>query len=379
MRYRAGLTLSAVTIPVATVIVLLSGHRPAIAAQTCTADDFAIVMDQTGAKLSALSAKNTRAIREKAKRLNVGKSAPPASADGLPLSRGVRASVSRLNARIDDLLSRMDRLGDLSTGTAADCQRLDELKTTASALLDVLHQRYKLIDKDLTAQFAPPKRPGRKQVATGPSAKPARPPARSQPKPQPWTTTTTINADPANGPPDQLAANLPPVPRQPARGNDTFSIAEIRDAGHGFFGTISTSLANVINYTFQKVGRPTGYILGREGGGAFIAGLRYGKGRLIMKRYGAQKVYWRGPSLGYDAGAEGSRTMFLIYNLSKPAQLFNRFSGGDGAAYLFGGVGITFLTNGNIVLAPIRSGIGLRLGASVGYLKFSSRPGWNPF
>lgn len=158
-----------------------------------------------------------------------------------------------------------------------------------------------------------------------------------------------------------------------------YSIDEIREATRGFFGTVSTSLASVIEHAFHKGGRPTAYVLGNEGGGAFLAGLRYGEGTLYVRSGGSQKVYWHGPSIGYDLGASGSRTLFLIYGLDDPANLFRSFTGVDGSAYLVGGVGMTLLKGGSVTMAPISSGIGLRLGASIGYVRFSPRPTWNPF
>jgi len=160
---------------------------------------------------------------------------------------------------------------------------------------------------------------------------------------------------------------------------DGYTIDEIKEATRGFFGTISTGLAGVIEHAFAKSGRPTAYVLGQEGGGAFLAGLRYGEGLLYMRRGGAQRIYWHGPSIGYDFGAAGSRTMFLIYKAHRPEQLYRRFTGIDGSAYLVGGVGITFLTDGRVMMAPIRSGLGLRLGASIGFVRFTGGPTWNPF
>ncbi len=158
-----------------------------------------------------------------------------------------------------------------------------------------------------------------------------------------------------------------------------YTIDEIREATRGFFGTVSTSLASVIEHAFEKAGRPTAYVLGTEGGGAFLAGLRYGEGTLYLRNGGSQKVYWHGPSIGYDVGAAGSRTLFLIYNLHEPDALFRRFTGVDGSAYLVGGVGMTLLQGGDVTMAPIRSGLGLRLGANIGYVRFAPRPTWNPF
>lgn len=170
-----------------------------------------------------------------------------------------------------------------------------------------------------------------------------------------------------------------PPPANPPVDDGGFTIQEINAAGHRFFGSISGGLASVIEYAFKNQGRPNGYILGEEGGGAFVAGLRYGEGTLYTRDAGTHKVYWQGPSLGYDFGAEGSKTMILVYNLHGPSDIFQTFSGVGGQAYLVGGVGITYLSNGRVTLAPIRSGIGLRLGANVGYLKYTPNPTWNPF
>ncbi|MEL7050013.1 MAG: DUF1134 domain-containing protein, partial [Pseudomonadota bacterium] len=159
----------------------------------------------------------------------------------------------------------------------------------------------------------------------------------------------------------------------------TYSQEEIVRAGHGFFGSVSEGLARAVAYAFQKAGRPNGYILGEDAGGAFFAGLRYGEGRLHSRRFGTQKVYWQGPTLGYDFGAEGAKTMVLVYNLRDPSQLFARFGGVEGSAYLVGGVGVQLQKRGDVTLAPIRAGVGLRLGANVGYLKYTRRPTWNPF
>jgi hypothetical protein len=182
----------------------------------------------------------------------------------------------------------------------------------------------------------------------------------------------------------------PGTPYEPAPGSggyaqpkgqshDGFSAEEIKQTGHRFFGTVSMDLARIVEYAFQHWGRPNGYILGEEAGGAFVAGLRYGEGTLYTKDAGEHRVYWQGPSLGYDFGAEGSKTMVLVYDLQSPGEIFTKYAGVDGSAYFIGGVGITYLARGHVALAPIRSGIGLRLGANVGYLKYTREPTWNPF
>jgi hypothetical protein len=179
-------------------------------------------------------------------------------------------------------------------------------------------------------------------------------------------------------------ASLPPPPGgeayvPPPTSGGTFSAQEIKDAGHRFFGSISQGLAGAIEYTFQRAGRPNGYILGEEAGGAIIAGIRYGEGTLYTKDAGEYRLYWQGPSVGYDLGAEGSKTMVLVYNLRSPGEIYSAFAGLDGSAYLVGGVGVTFLADSHVILAPIRSGLGLRLGANIGYLKYTREPTWNPF
>jgi len=168
--------------------------------------------------------------------------------------------------------------------------------------------------------------------------------------------------------------------RAPRRADrSTYSEDEILRTGHKFFGSVSKGLASVVEYAFQQAGRPNGYILGEDAGGAFVAGLRYGEGTLYMRDGYTRRVYWQGPSLGYDFGAEGSKTMVLVYNLRHPDELFARYGGVQGSAYLVGGVGIQFQKRDNVTLAPIRSGLGVRLGANVGYLKYTRRPTWNPF
>jgi hypothetical protein len=160
--------------------------------------------------------------------------------------------------------------------------------------------------------------------------------------------------------------------------SNTYNQNEIVAAGHGFFGAVSKGLASAVEYAFKSEGRPNGYILGEDAGGAFVVGLRYGEGTLFTKDAGDHKVYWQGPSLGYDAGAEGSKTMVLVYNLRDPGEIYNRFGGAEGSAYLVGGVSVQFQKYGDVTLGVIRSGVGLRLGANVGYLKYTRTPTWNP-
>jgi hypothetical protein len=168
-------------------------------------------------------------------------------------------------------------------------------------------------------------------------------------------------------------------PQQPPPSGTQFSPVELIDAGHRFFGGVSRGLASIVEKAVNQWGQPNGYVLGEEAGGAFVGGLRYGDGTLYTKNAGDVRVFWQGPTLGFDAGADGARTMMLVYNLPRTEAIFDRFGGIDGSAYFVGGFGMTALTANNIVLVPIRSGVGLRLGANLGYLKFTSHPTWNPF
>lgn len=170
----------------------------------------------------------------------------------------------------------------------------------------------------------------------------------------------------------------PPAGPQPVPAESKFSSNELLNSGHRFFGTVSRGLAQVMEKAISNWGLPNGYILGEEASGAFIAGLRYGEGMLYTKNAGDLKVFWQGPSIGFDAGGEGARTMMLIYNLPNTGAVYERFGGIDGSAYFIGGFGMTALTANHIVVVPIRSGVGFRLGANVGYLKFTPQSTWNP-
>ena len=174
-------------------------------------------------------------------------------------------------------------------------------------------------------------------------------------------------------------AQAGPPPPGGAAPQSQYSSNEVINAGHRFFGTISHGLAEIVERAGSQWGLPNGYILGEEAGGAWVAGLRYGEGILYTKNAGDLRVYWQGPSLGFDFGGDGARTMMLVYSLPATEAIYQRFIGIDGSAYFVGGLGMTALTSNNIVVVPIRSGIGLRLGANIGYLKFTPTATWNPF
>lgn len=164
-----------------------------------------------------------------------------------------------------------------------------------------------------------------------------------------------------------------------AQENHRYSSNELVNAGHGFFGAAASGLATIIEQAVEQHGLPNGYILGEEASGALVAGLRYGEGALYTKNAGDHPVFWQGPSIGWDYGGDGNRTMMLVYNLTSTQKIYRRFYGVSGSAYLVGGLGMTVLKHGDTVLVPVRAGIGARLGVNVGYLKLRETPTWNPF
>lgn len=164
----------------------------------------------------------------------------------------------------------------------------------------------------------------------------------------------------------------------PAKSSE-YEAQEIVDAGHRFFGATSGGLAQVIEKVFSTYGLPNGYVLGEEGSGAVIGGLTYGEGMLYTKNAGDHKVFWQGPSVGWDFGGQGSRTMMLVYNLDDVGNLYKRYAGVAGSAYAVAGLGFNVLKHSNVLLVPVRTGLGARLGLNIGYLKLTERPTWNPF
>ncbi len=160
---------------------------------------------------------------------------------------------------------------------------------------------------------------------------------------------------------------------------EQYSAQEIVDAGHTFFGETSGGLATLVEKAFSAYGLPNGYVLGEEGSGAIVGGLTYGEGTLYTKNAGDHKVFWQGPSVGWDFGGQGSRAMMLVYNLDDTNNIYRRFIGVAGSAYVVAGLGFNVLKNGNVLLVPIRTGVGARLGLNVGYLKLTQGPTWNPF
>ncbi|MAY66720.1 MAG: hypothetical protein CMM77_06290 [Rhodospirillaceae bacterium] len=165
----------------------------------------------------------------------------------------------------------------------------------------------------------------------------------------------------------------------PAHADDTYSQDEILAKAKGFFGATTKGLAEAIQKVFAEKGQPNAVILGEEASGAIGVGLRYGEGMLERKAGGGRQVYWQGPSIGFDFGGNASKVFTLIYNLDDTEALFQRYPGVDGSFYVVAGVGINYQQSGKVILAPIRTGVGLRAGASIGYLHYSKEHSWIPF
>ena len=407
-----------------TVFVLTCMAPRASYADTCTKEDFAAAVDEAGAAMRSYNSSAAPELSAKLRQLKARKGWTDTDYEQMAMDYLHDARIAGLDQKANDLLVKVDELGSTEEHGSADCSKLNELKATSLELLAVMKAKSKYIVGKIDAELNPAKaKPSAPLVSGGqagtpliaPSQEPA-PQAAPQPRtaektapravkerpaPAPWNTTTQsdpsqppagetsrvpdtafLERSPDAGPPGYTQQDLPPAGLPPdafENPDDGYTIEEIRDASRGFFGSISANLAAVIEHTFRNWGRPTAYVLGTEGGGALLAGLRYGKGTLYLRTGGTQTVHWHGPSLGYDFGAESSRTMFLIYNMHDPSKLFRRYIGVDGSAYLVGGVGVTLLKGGPTIMAPIRTGLGLRVGANVGYVRFTAEPTWNPF
>lgn len=410
-------------------------------AEPCSRDSIRRIVDEAGARLRVITSETQPKIMASLRKLKEQRGWTGSDGDEKAAAYLSDERTVDLDRTSTTLLAQIDELGEAAAKAEPDCSRLAELeaaslelqatvKAKAQYILARLEQASGAPPSTAAAQ-APPSAPAPAPAAlpksplasapatpaaeptemTDPKSPPPRPeaplrradtapvnhsarqpappaaapvtpaPPRSKPAPSSgWSTETTGSAVPSlpRPPPPSEPRDLPlpPLPRETAEG---FSRDEIREASRGFFGTISGGLASVMEHAFSTLGTPSGYVLGSEGGGAFIAGLRYGKGTLFQRDGSKREVYWHGPSIGYDFGASGAKTMFLVYNLKNEIDIFSGFSGVEGSAYLVGGVGMTVLTDGKVVMAPIRSGIGVRLGANIGYIRFTARPTWNPF
>ncbi|MFM2301335.1 MAG: hypothetical protein RLZZ84_1071 [Pseudomonadota bacterium] len=233
----------------------------------------------------------------------------------------------------------------------------------------------KAIDADLAPRSAevPAALPaaGSAVVPADGSASAANPTAASPAAP----SSTGATTEPASAAAAQASAN----PQAAVEQGTTYKQDDLVGAAEGVFGKGAQGLAQMIEDLLKKQGEPNGYIVGREGGGALVVGLRYGSGTLFHKVEGQRPVYWTGPSVGLDIGANGGNAFVLVYNLYNTEDLYKRFPAGEGQIYVLGGFNASYLRRGDIVLIPIRMGVGLRLGLNAGYMKFSPKAKWVPF
>ena len=181
--------------------------------------------------------------------------------------------------------------------------------------------------------------------------------------------------------PPSDSQTTPPDSTPPRSENETYSADEIVQKAAGFFGATTEAVAKAVERVFSRYGRPNAYIAGEEGSGAFFVGLRYGKGDLYMKSDEGRptRVYWQGPSIGFDFGANASKSFTLVYNLPNPEAIYERFPGIEGSAYFVAGIGVNYQQSGRVVLAPMRTGVGLRAGVNGGYLSYAKERNWIPF
>lgn len=391
---------------VAAGLLLAWSNEPARSADTCDQGQIAAAIDSAGEKLRQLTMTTQPLLQAKLQRLKQVKRWTDQEYEEKGYAAIDDERTAKLDAQANRLLARLDTLSNGDAGAAPDCSRITEIEAVSLELQATVRTKsqYVLAKLDqmagepaavpLPAPTATPKaaeKPAERtasatQVPTIPAAKP-QPAAPKQEKQERWSTATTAvapppaQAIPAPPVPPAVVAAPPPEPQATPGQADAegYTIDEIVNASNGLFGKVSANLARVLEHAFAKSGRPSGYILGEETGGAFIAGLRYGKGRLYLRNGFTMPIYWHGPSLGADMGAQGAATLFLVYRIHQPEDVFANFTGIEGSAFVVGGLGMTVMTNGRIDMAPIRSGIGLRIGANFGYVRFTAKPTWNPF
>lgn len=177
-----------------------------------------------------------------------------------------------------------------------------------------------------------------------------------------------------------MAAAMPAFAADTDNGSDdTFTDNEVTHAASDFFGIATEAAAKAVQRVFKDQGQPDAYIKGDEGGGAVVVGLRYGSGWLIRKHQEPVKVYWKGPSVGFDLGGNASKFFALVYNLKRENRLYQRFPSVEGSYYFVAGIGVNYMRSGGVTVAPMRTGVGLRAGVNAGYLVFSEERDWFPF
>ena len=368
------MTLRKQLLAVLVAIGAIAGVQNSALAQSCTADQLAAAVDTAGARLRDITRTNQPKIEAKIKALAAKRGWPEAEAQEQALAAIIDARMDDLDRTANELLAKIDQLGVLPANAVPECGRIQDIEASGLELQAAVRAKSNYVITRLDALIGDVLKPAEVAVvrpAPAPATAPAAPKAPAKPTEPNWSTTTTTEQPP---PP---AAAPPPSPA--AAVDEGYDLDEIVRASTGFFGQVSANIAAVVEKSFSSTGKPTGYILGTEGGGAFLAGLRYGQGTLYLRTGGTMPVYWHGPSLGVDFGAAGSKVMFLVYRMREPEQIMPTFSALEGSAYVAGGLGVTLMTNGQVQMAPIRAGLGLRLGANVGYVRFTRRPTWNPF
>ena len=400
------------------------------AADQCDPRAFGVQIDQTAQALRTLNRESEKRFQERLLAIAKAQSWTEAQKADKAAAAMDDSKLETFNAEIEQLVGQLDTL-NITPKNDISCARLNELKAVNDKLIAVMRQKAGFILAQLESEAARPPISPYAQIApvaksgslpqmesatpeqTPPPnvswsanvAKALRPPAPSNAQAK-TPSTPEAPLQPSNAQQTKTAAAEAPLPLRPTPSREDGRIAslkppvsdalppatssptgyspqEIRNAGEGVFGKLTSEFAVVMNHAFDTFGQPNAYIVGDEGGGAFLAGLRYGQGTLYSRVNGVEtnpaSIYWQGPSLGADIGATGSRTMFLVYNLDDLPALYKRYPGIDGAAYVAGGFGLTVYRSGNTLIVPIRTGLGLRLGASVAYLKFTERASLNPF
>ncbi|WNO53533.1 DUF1134 domain-containing protein [Stakelama saccharophila] len=213
-------------------------------------------------------------------------------------------------------------------------------------------------------------------------------PATVEPEPQTAAPARNGNGAPVRGPdyvaPPEQAATQRQSASGPTAGDttdaaSTYGRDDLIGAAEGVFGKGAAGLADIIEDILKDQGQPNAYIAGREASGAFVVGLRYGSGIMHHRIEGSMPVYWTGPSVGFDVGGDAAKVFVLVYNLYDSQELYERFPAAEGRAYFVGGFSASYLRKGNVVLIPVRLGVGWRLGANIGYMKFSDHQKWFPF
>jgi hypothetical protein len=365
---------------------LVAIHGPSHA-QTCRAEQVSDAINGAGEKLRQLTMQTQPVLQAKLLKLKAVQGWGDADYEEKGYNLLEDERTAKLDATANQLLGRLDQMGSETAGGVSDCARLAEVEAVSLEMQATVKAKsqYILTRIDLLIGAGAPSAGAVAVVPPVAAAPKSATPVMPKTDPKWATTSRAVPVVPPVPPPPPVVQQVPvveapvPSPVPPVEVAEGYTIDEIVGASQGVFGKVSASLARVLEHAFAKSGRPTGYILGQETGGAFIAGLRYGSGTLFLRNGQSTSVYWHGPSLGADVGAQGATILFLVYKAREMDQVFSNFSGVEGSAFVVGGVGLTFMSNGVLDMAPIRSGLGLRVGANFGYVRFTRKPTWNPF